>query len=134
MDDEYTRPTRTDGVSRRTSDRVDGMSDEARAELAQRMAGRPSVVPDAPARRPVTLPYGPIRPGTAELDEETAELVARVSADLHRTERRLYQLDRSSSRSRYQMVEGGSPSARYTRLASRARRLERQLRRLRSLA
>ena len=53
-------------------------------------------------------------------------------ADLHRTERRLYQLDRFTSRPRYAMTSAGGPTGRYARLLSRANRLERKLRALRA--
>jgi hypothetical protein len=115
----------------RTSDRVDQMSEEARAELARNLAGRKAgSVPDAGARGPIAIPYtGSGRISVAE-EEEIAAEVERLSADLHRTERRLHQIDRVNTSSRYQMGEGGSPSPRYVRLERRARRLERQLREL----
>jgi hypothetical protein len=116
----------------RTSDRVDEMSEEARAELARNLAGRKDgAVPDAGISGPIAIPYtGSGRVSAAE-EEEIAAEVERLSADLHRTERRLHQIERASTSSRYQMGEGGSPSARYVRLERRARRLERQLRSLR---
>ena len=112
----------------RTSDRVDQMSEEARAELARNLAGRKEAVPDAALRGPIAIPYtGSGRVSAAE-EEEIAAEVARLSADLHRTERRLHQIERATTSSRYQMGEGGTPSARYVRLERRARRLERKLR------
>jgi hypothetical protein len=113
----------------RTSDRVEQMSDEARAELARSLAGRKGgTVPDAGIRGPISIPYtGSGRVSAAE-EEEIAAEVARLSADLHRTERRLHQIERATTSSRYQMGEGGSPSARYIRLERHARRLERRLR------
>jgi hypothetical protein len=113
-----------------TSDRVDEMSEEARAELARNLAGRKASVPDPRLRGPIAIPYtGSGRVSAAE-EEEIAAEVERLSADLHRTERRLHQIERASTSSRYQMGEGGTPSTRYTRLERRARRLERQLRSL----
>jgi hypothetical protein len=113
----------------RTSDRVDQMSEEARAELARNLAGRKDAgVPDERVRGPIAIPYsGSARVSAAEEEEAAAE-VARLSADLHRTERRLHQIERATTSSRYQMGEGGTPSARYVRLERRARRLERKLR------
>jgi hypothetical protein len=117
-----------------TSDRVDEMSEESRAELARNLAGHKAAVPDrglGGSKSPIAVPYvGSGRIGAAE-EEEVAAEVARLSADLHRTERRMHQIERSMTSSRYQMGEGGAPSARYTRLERRARRLERQLRSLR---
>jgi hypothetical protein len=115
----------------RTSDRVDQMSEEARAELARNLARRKGeAVPDAGIPGPIAIPYtGSGRVSAAE-EEEVAAEVARLSADLHRTERRLHLIERATTSSRYQMGEGGSPSPRYVRLERRARRLERQLREL----
>ena len=112
-----------------TSDRVDEMSEEARAELARNLAGRKDAVPDA-GLRAIAIPYtGSGRVSAAE-EEEIAAEVERLSADLHRTERRLHQIERATTSSRYQLGEGGAPSPRYIRLERRARRLERQLRAL----
>jgi hypothetical protein len=122
----------SDRIHRRTSDLVDSMSEEARAELARNMTGKPATVPDPAFRRTVRVPPDPGKAG--QPDPELEEQVARVTADLQRTERRLYQLERSVTKSRYQMVEGGAPSARAARLESRARRLERRLRALRAAA
>jgi hypothetical protein len=79
-------------------------------------------------KRPVTLPYA--HPGAAE-DAEAAALAMRLQTELSRTERRLHQIERRLTSSRYQMGEGGRPTGRYARLARRADRLERQLRSLR---
>jgi hypothetical protein len=114
MDDEFTRPAQPDDLTGRTSDRVAGMSDEERAELARDLARRTASVPDTPARRAPDAP-------------DPAAAAVRLTAELHRTERRLDRLDRSISHSRYQ-IGSGSASGRYARLVSRARRLERQLR------
>jgi hypothetical protein len=129
------RVSRPDDNARRlyahTSDRVDEMSEEARAELARNLAGRKDAsVPDKRPRGPIAIPYtGSGRVSVAE-EEEIAAEVERLSADLHRTERRLHQIERATTSSRYQMGEGGTPSPRYVRLERRARRLERQLRSL----
>ena len=105
------------------------MSEEARAELARNLAGRRDVLPDESGRRSVTS-YTATH-GIADDPEAAAEAV-RIAADLQRTERRMYRLERSMSRSRYQMGDGsGSPTGRYARLQRRADRLERKLRRLR---
>jgi hypothetical protein len=132
MADESTRPRNLASVSAGTSDRVAGMSDEERAELARKMAAEQRAVPDASTQSPVVLPYRPSRRAQEALDEETEVAIVRVGADLHRTERRLQQLDRKSSRSRYQMTTGSGPTGRYARLLRRADRLERQLRALRA--
>jgi hypothetical protein len=117
-------------VSARTSDRVAEMSDELRADIARDLAGRRDTVPDQPVRRRLTTPYeAGRRADTADAEVEAP--AARIAADLHRTERRLYQLERGSTSSRYQMHEGGPPSGRYARLLRRAEQLERQLRALR---
>ena len=109
------------------------MSEESRAELARNLAGRRKSVPDrglGKTTSPIAIPYlGSGRLGSA-VEEEAAAEVARLSADLHRTERRMHQIERSMTSSRYQMGEGGAPSARYMRLERRARRIERQLRSL----
>ena len=113
----------------RTSDRVDEMSEEARAELARNLAGRNGgSVPDAGIRGPISVPYSGSGRVSAAEEEQIAAEVARLSADLHRTERRLHQIERASTSSHYQLGEGGAPSPRYVRLERRARRLERQLR------
>jgi hypothetical protein len=116
MDDNVKRPGQ---VGRLTSDRVTELSEETRAEIARSLAGRPAPVPGAPAR-----------PGPHLADEETAALAIRLAADLHRTERRLHQIQRASGGSRYQVGSASAPTGRYARLLSRADRLERQLRAL----
>ena len=103
------------------------MSEEARAELARNLAGRRDVLPDESGRRSLTTSYTATH-GIADDPEAAAEAV-RIAADLQRTERRMYRLERSMSRSRYQMGDGGSaPTGRYARLQRRAGRLERKLR------
>ena len=113
----------------RTTARIDGMSDEERAELHRDLSGRKPTVPDEGLRRVATPNYGVLR--TAEEEAEVAAKVARLQADLHRTNRRLHQIERSTTSSRYQLGEGPPPSGRHARLLSRAKRLERQLRALR---
>jgi hypothetical protein len=127
------RVSPTDDNDRRlhahTSDRVDAMSEEARAELARKLGGRKGgAAPSAATRGPIAIPYRDSGRVSVAEEEEVAAEVARLSADLHRTERRLHQIDRGSTKSRYQMVAGGSPTTRYVRLERRARRIERQLR------
>ena len=113
----------------RTTARIDGMSDQERAELHRDLSGRGAIVPDAGLRRVATPNYGVLR--TAEEEAEVAAKVARLQADLHRTNRRLHQIERSMTSSRYPLGEGPPPSGRHARLLSRAKRLERQLRALR---
>ena len=107
------------------------MSEEARAELARNLSGKKGeTVPDAGLRsaRRLTTPYA-ITHGSLE-EAEVAEKVVRLKADLHRTERRIDQIERSATSSRYQMAEGSGPTGRHARLLRRARRIERQLRSL----
>ena len=121
-----------DRVYKGTNERVDQMSEEARAELARNLAGRHGeTVPDAGLRRrPALTPPYAITHGSLE-EAEIAEQVVRLQADLHRTGRRLYNIERSLTKSRYQMGDGGRPTGRYARLLRRQSRLERQLRSLR---
>lgn len=126
-------PTR---ISRQTIDHVDGLSEEARAELARNFAGPRTPGPDlgggkARARRgPIAIPYSGRGGVLSEEEAEREEAIARVSADLSRTNRRLDRIERASSGSRYQLGPASAPSGRYARLLSRADRLERQLRSL----
>jgi hypothetical protein len=129
MDDEQKRTRGVDKVSALTSDRVAEMSDQDRATLARDIAGRRSTGGGTVRKPPVTLPYTPAR-GAAE-DAEAAAQAMRLQSELGRTERRLHQIERRLTSSRYQMREGGRPTGRYARLARRADRLERQLRSLR---
>jgi hypothetical protein len=98
------------------------MSDEERVDLARKIAGHPGYFfPEEPTEESGRK-GGPLDPATA------AE-IARLTAELRRTERRMDRLERLNAPSRYQ-PGSGHPSARYMRLESRARRLERQLRAL----
>jgi hypothetical protein len=128
MKDDYRDPTPEDRVSARTSKRVAEMSDAERADLARELARRKRLLPEAPVRRFVETPRVP-RPAKKP-DDERAEAVARLTVELHKTERRLDRLERSVTATRY----GGTSApaaARYAQLLSRADRLERQLRALR---
>jgi hypothetical protein len=117
-------------VSPHTSDRVDTMSDEARAELARSFADKKRGVTDEGFRKAVTTPYESA--GRAhELDEETAAEVVRLTAELNRTNRRLDRMERGVSHGRYQTGSAAPPNGRYARLLSRVERLERELRALR---
>src|SRR4051812_29533231 len=111
MDEKDTGPPDISRVDAHTSDRVERMTDEAREDLARKLAGRRRGVTDEGFRSPVVVPYVSGR-GTAA-DDELAGEVARLTAELQRTERRLDRIERLSTRSRYQMTGGGSPSARY---------------------
>jgi hypothetical protein len=114
------QPEQPDRQHVRTSERVERMSDEARAEIARTIAAGRGLVADPRFGR------------LAEAEEAAlAEERARVKADLHRTERRLIRLARSGGGGRYQMGAGSGPKGRYARLLSRADRLERRLRSLR---
>jgi hypothetical protein len=123
-----------DQIARRTIDRVDGLSDETRAELARSFADK-QLGPDLGGgkerggRSPITLPF----PGRGQTPEEAEleEAIARVSADLHRTNRRLHRIERANTGGRYQVGSASAPSGRYARLLGRADRLERELRSLR---
>jgi hypothetical protein len=128
-DDETLGPTRPDLISGRTSDRVAEMSDEARAELARRLAGRAAEFPGGPSRKGVIYPDRQPSP-PAEAPDAADATAARLAAELHATERRLDRIENSMTHARYQHGPG-TPDGRYIRLASRARRLERQLRRIR---
>ena len=112
--------SRPDRLHARTSERVDRMSDEARAEIARNFAAKRAIVAEPRFGR-----------GAEAAEAELAAEVARVRADLQRTERRLDRLERASSGGRYQLSTGGMPSGRYARLLTRAERLERRLRALR---
>jgi hypothetical protein len=107
----------------RTSDRVREMSDEERRELARKIAGHPGYIAPEPDPREERREKRHLE------DPATLAEIARLTAELHRTERRMDRIDRMSSHSRYQ-VGTSAPSGRYARLESRARRLERQLRSL----
>src|SRR5829696_1008354 len=99
-------------IAARTTKRVGQMSEAERGDVARKLAGRRDIVADPVYRHP-----GP----QADADEAArAEAAARVEAELHRTERRLWRLERTSTKSRYQMSSGGPPSGRYARLISRA--------------
>jgi hypothetical protein len=121
-------------LHRGTSNRIDGLSTEERAALHREFAGKRT--PDSgsgSARRrltPAGFPMDPLAKPSRE-EEELAAEAARVAADLHRTQRQLDRIERSSTRSRYVMSTGGAPHGRYARLLSRADRLERRLRKLR---
>lgn len=104
----------------RTGNRVAGMSDMDRAELARNLAEYSSTT--APKESPRSDKKKSYRPGSVvrpngSTTGEQAE-AARVAADLQRTERRI------------ETRVSGSTVGRGTRLASRAGRLERKLRRL----
>jgi hypothetical protein len=131
MDEKRTPPDGPGKVSARTSDRVARMSDEARAELARNIAERRAAGGDVPERKATVSPLKPARRGATVPEPEADAAAVRIAADLQRTERRIQQIERSFSSSRYQMAEGGPPSGRYARLLRRANRLERQLRTLR---
>jgi hypothetical protein len=103
--------------------RVERMSETEREDVARKLAGRRDVA-SIPAIRHSSQALDPA--GEAARAEEAA----RITAELRRTERRLDRLDRFSTKSRYQMGEGGSPGGRYARLERHAERLERKLRQL----
>jgi hypothetical protein len=121
-------------ISRETIDRVDGLTEEARTELARSFAGR-VLGPDLGGgkardhRDPIAIPY-PGRGGQTVEEIEREEAIARVTADLHRTHRRLDRIERTNTGGRYQVGGASAPSGRYARLLSRAHRLERELRAL----
>jgi hypothetical protein len=125
-------------ISRQTIDRVDGLTDEARAELARSFADK-ELGPDLGGgkerrgRSPLAFPFSG-RTGESAEEAEREEAIARVTADLHRTNRRLDRIERTSTGSRYQMGRASAPSGRYARLLTRADRLERELRKLRALS
>jgi hypothetical protein len=121
MDDERT-PDGLHELTGRTSDRVRDMSDEERVDLHRKISGHPGYYIPEPAHEESSRRKGPQDPAAA------AE-IARLTTELRRTERRMDRLERLNTPSRYQLG-GGTPSARYMRLESRARRLERQLRAL----
>jgi hypothetical protein len=116
-------------ISRQTIDRVDGLSDESRAELARNFASTGGPLASGGATSPIAIPF-PGRGGQTAEEAEREEAIARVSADLHRTNRRLHRIERTSSGGRYQVGGASAPSGRYARLLSRADRLERELRAL----
>ena len=128
-DDKLARPTPLGRVSARTSERVDAMSDQARAELARNIAERKGAVHDGSSRRVLTPPSKGGR--SAAEEEEVAAAVLRLTTELHRTERRLYRLERTFAHGRYQTGSASPPTGRHARLLSRASQLERELRSLR---
>jgi len=132
MDERQKRPDDVGRVSRGTSDRVANMSDAEREELARDFVERKSGVPDAPFRRAVTVTDAVVRRAAVTDEAEVAEAVARLTAELHRTERQLHRIERSApGGSRYQVGSASPPSGRHARLLSRADRIERELRKLR---
>jgi hypothetical protein len=128
---------RTKQVDRLTDDRISSMSEEMRALIAREFAGGGADAgtgsPEAPGSRGAAgTPGRPVRPGTAADEQEAAEAAARLAAEIHRTERRIDRIERSSSGGRYQGASTGGPSGRYARLLSRSARLERRRRALKS--
>lgn len=105
------------------------MSDEERAELARRLAERKAAGPQGPVRKATKLPRVPVRPD--EPDPGVAAAVARLTAELRRTERRLDRLERTVTHNRYQSGGPGLPYGLHLRLLTRADRLERELDNLR---
>src|SRR4051794_8585554 len=126
MNDDYRGPDPQDRVSARTSKRVAEMSEAERADLARELARRKRALPEAPVRRYVPTPDA--RPSAKPPDDGRAEAVAVLTNELRKTERHLYRLERASAPSRYGGGSSGPASPRYSRLLSRADRLERQLR------
>ena len=124
-DEDNKPPPEREVIYDRTTDRVAGMTDEARAALHRKIHGAKGTVPDEGFKRPTTTPYTPSRP--QETPDPSAEII-RLEAELHRTERRIYRLERGFSRGRFQAGSSAAPHGRYARLLSRADRLERQLR------
>ena len=118
-------------LHQRTTARIDGMSDEERVELARNLAERRSAGLSEPVRRIAATPDTPSHRAAATGKPADTDAITRLTADLRRTHRRLDQIERTSTSSRYQLGEGSAPSGRYARLLSRANRLERQLRALR---
>ena len=86
-DEEQTPPAKPDRIYDRTTDRVAGMSDEARAALHRKIHGGKETVPDKGFRTPTGLQYGPGRPA-GDTPDPSAEVI-RLEAELHRTERRI---------------------------------------------
>src|SRR4051794_32018492 len=122
MDDELTSEQVPHRLADLAGDRVRVMSDEERVDLARKLAGHPGYFfPEEDEHERGG--------GKGQLDPATAAEIARLTAELRRTDRRMDRLERLTAPSRYQ-VGSGTPSARYMRLESRARRLERQLRAL----
>ena len=129
MDDKLNGPSEADRVAAGTSERVAGMSDEARVEVHRKINERKQGPTVTPFRKAVTPHYGTGRP--ADEDPEAAAAAVRIAAELRSTERRLDRMERGMTRGRYQMPSDSPPHGRYARLLRRADRLERQLRRLR---
>lgn len=127
-EDDLTRPPQDVRVSARTGARVAGMSEEERAEIARKLAGRGKRVDEAAPRQAARALAGP----PPAVNEDASAAVLRLTAELNRTERRLDRMERAATGGRYQIGGDGAPSGRYARLLSRADRLERQLRSLRS--
>ena len=109
-------------IDARTSNKIAGMSEEARSDLARQLndAGYETVSPHRRGSDPVRREPAPrdrtgrrYRAGDAD-DEK----VAQVSASLHRTERRI------------KMNADKMSQGRQVRLGKRAKRLKRQLGRL----
>jgi hypothetical protein len=119
MDDELTPEQVPHRLTDLAGDRAREMSDAERVDLARKIAGHPGYF----------FPEERDDERAGHLDPATAAEIARLTAELRRTERRMDRLERLNAPSRYQ-VGSGTPSARYMRLESRARRLERQLRAL----
>ena len=125
MDDDELSADEVGRLMDGASSRVAAMTDQERVALFNCIAGRMPTVTDRGFRSSGTAPYG------APPREDVGKEVARLTAQLRRTERRLDHMDRGSARSRYQMSEpSGRPSARYSLLVRRADRIERRLRAL----
>jgi hypothetical protein len=107
--------TRNDAL---TSNKIAGMSDDARTELARQLNSEVDDTASSYRRSTAPIRREPApRDRTGRREPSDDETVAQLAADLHRTERRLKK-------------SGGTVSqARQTRLANRAKRLKRQLRR-----
>jgi hypothetical protein len=118
MDREFKRPADQSRLTARTSERVAGMTDDERADLARALARRKAVPRAVPPTR-LTEPQ----------QAERARAAARLTVELQKTERSIVRLERTITRSRYQ-VGTSAPTGRYARLLRRADRLERQLRAL----
>jgi hypothetical protein len=127
-DEEQTPPAKPDRIYDRTTDRVAGMSDEARVALHRKIHGGKETVPDKGFGTPTDLQYGYGRPA-GDAPDPSAEVI-RLEAELHRTERRIERIERGHTRERFQATSYTAPHGRYARLLSRADRLERQLREL----
>ena len=127
-DDEFNSQKDIERLTAATSDRVAEMTEEERADLARILAGRRDGVPDVGFRRRQKLHDAAVHPYGQPAADEAA--VVRLTAELHKTERRIDQIERGFRRSRYQMNGGGGPDRRYLRLLRRADRWERMLRSL----